>query len=273
MTKANLKKPSVKKASKKSITVSKSKPSTSKMPKESKKRKAKASKSKLIVTGGQSVKVSGSKQAKAVSLPTSASSSSTDSKVKAFKLNKTDSKLHITLSRQHKQELGLNAGILPIPASSSLSASTAQQFEQPPRIYVHAYEDPNWLGNEDDNGSVASGLLEEDFCLLCGHSTLGSDTWNSVVLCDNCEGEYHLQCIGLSKLPQSDFVCRRCEAEAQIQKSLQYKVERFPLEKPKAGDKKVIVYTPARPVEVAFKECESMGVMLVSNIFDFDIMK
>lgn len=160
--------------------------------------------------------------------------------------------------------------VLSIPATTT----TDLQFEQSTRVYAHAYEDPNWLGNEDDNGSVASGLLEEDFCLVCGHSTLTSDTWNSVVLCDVCEGEYHLHCIGLSKLPQSSFICARCETEKQIQTNLQYTVEMFPLIlNPQEEKKKVIVYTPARPVEVAFKECEGMGVMLVSNVFDFDIMK
>ena len=93
-----------------------------------------------------------------------------------------------------------------------------------PETFDHAYEDPNWLGNEDDSGSVASGVLEEDYCFECGKSTMDCLGLNNVVLCDVCDGEYHLSCAGLEKLPRSTFVCHRCIEEQEQQKNLRFNV-------------------------------------------------
>lgn len=90
--------------------------------------------------------------------------------------------------------------------------------------YKHAYEDPNWLGNEDEAGSVASGVLEEDFCCECGLSTLDSDAWSNVIICDVCEGEYHLHCLKMDRAPRSTFVCVRCIREVEEQKGLKFNV-------------------------------------------------
>jgi hypothetical protein len=80
------------------------------------------------------------------------------------------------------------------------------------------YYDPTWLGNEDDTGSVCSGILEEDYCLQCGESTLSSDVWNGVILCDYCDGEYHMQCAGLEQIPDDAFTCRSCIEQDEREK-------------------------------------------------------
>jgi len=90
--------------------------------------------------------------------------------------------------------------------------------------HAHAYDDPDWEGNDDDNGSVASGVLEEDYCYVCGDSTLNADQWNNVVLCDVCDGEYHLKCVGLDKLPTDSFVCYKCVKEREQQKNVVFNV-------------------------------------------------
>jgi hypothetical protein len=104
------------------------------------------------------------------------------------------------------------------PTTSTTETSvTSTAFE-------HAYEDPNWIGNEDESGSVASGAMEEDFCWECGQSTLNSTNWNNVLLCDVCEGEYHLHCSGLERIPRTTFVCKRCIEEKEAFQGLNFNV-------------------------------------------------
>ncbi len=111
-------------------------------------------------------------------------------------------------------------------STTSSTSSTVEEIMQ----YKHAYEDPNWLGNEDEAGSVASGVLEEDYCFECGKSTLDCLGDNSVILCDICDGEYHINCVGLQKLPRSTYVCLRCLEEEERQKHLRYNVsDTFPV--------------------------------------------
>ena len=62
-------------------------------------------------------------------------------------------------------------------------------------------------GNEDDKGSVVSAILEEDICYECGLSTLNSDSWNDVIMCDLCDSEYHLHCQQLTVAPTGSWVC------------------------------------------------------------------
>jgi hypothetical protein len=50
-------------------------------------------------------------------------------------------------------------------------------------------------GISDEKGSVGSGLMVEDVCHVCGDSTLNEGNWNSVWLCDVCEGEFHRSCV------------------------------------------------------------------------------
>lgn len=79
----------------------------------------------------------------------------------------------------------------------------------------------------DDTCSVLSGILEEDICYTCGKSTINSEEWGSVVLCDGCNGEYHLQCAGLETIPESNFICFKCSKEKNHFKEMDFTVSDF----------------------------------------------
>lgn len=79
-------------------------------------------------------------------------------------------------------------------------------------------------GNEDDKGSVVSALLEEDICYHCGMNTMNGDEWGEVVMCDTCDGEYHLRCQGLSSTPEGSFVCSKCVEDEQHFKDMRFEV-------------------------------------------------
>ena len=79
-------------------------------------------------------------------------------------------------------------------------------------------------GNEDDKGSVVSAVLDEDICYECGLSTLNGSDWDSVIMCDVCDGEYHLHCLGLKSAPEGSFVCVKCQEESSYYADLQFSV-------------------------------------------------
>lgn len=83
-------------------------------------------------------------------------------------------------------------------------------------------DDPEWEGYSDDEGSVASAILDEDICYGCGLPTLYDDDWTSLVLCDKCDGEYHLKCAGLERVPRISFTCPKCAKE-----SLEFTQQKF----------------------------------------------
>jgi hypothetical protein len=142
----------------------------------------------------------------------------------------------ISAKRKKEDSEGANKGNKKPKLTSQLSAKAAEVIASIPSNdklsdyvqelihYKHAYEDPNWIGNEDDNGSVASGVLEEDYCFECGLSTLETLHLNNVILCDICDGEYHLECVGLDRIPRSTFVCNKCSSEQDALKGLNFNV-------------------------------------------------
>jgi hypothetical protein len=107
---------------------------------------------------------------------------------------------------------------------ASSKAVSSHDVESSAKVFEHAYEDPNWEGNENEEGSVASGILEEDFCQSCGLSTLSSEGWNSVILCDVCDAEFHVSCLKMNKPPRSTFVCYKCIDESEAMKNLRFNV-------------------------------------------------
>jgi hypothetical protein len=115
---------------------------------------------------------------------------------------------------------GDSNGVIYNDQSKSITSPCAEDLLQ----FKHDYWDPEWAGNEDDGGSVASGLLEEDYCWECGVSTMDSLQSNDVVLCDVCDGEYHLKCVGLDKVPRSTYVCTKCILEQESQNGLRFNV-------------------------------------------------
>lgn len=79
-------------------------------------------------------------------------------------------------------------------------------------------------GNEDDKGSVVSALLEEDICYQCGEGTMNGDEWGDVVMCDICDGEYHLKCQNLTCTPEGSFFCTKCTDDEQHFKDMRFEV-------------------------------------------------
>lgn len=79
-------------------------------------------------------------------------------------------------------------------------------------------------GNEDDKGSVVSAILDEDICYECGGYTLDGSEWNNVILCDLCDGEYHLHCQGLKCMPEGSFMCNKCVVDESFYKDTTFEV-------------------------------------------------
>ncbi len=79
-------------------------------------------------------------------------------------------------------------------------------------------------GNEDDKGSVVSALLEEDICYQCGEGTMNGDDWGEVVMCDICDGEYHLKCQNLTCTPEGSFFCTKCKDDEEHFKDMRFEV-------------------------------------------------
>lgn len=84
----------------------------------------------------------------------------------------------------------------------------------------------SWDGNSDSLGSVNSGVLDENLCFICGIETTDDD-YEKVVLCDCCDGEYHLSCVGLSGLPRISWTCSLCRDERMWFSKLKYDVPNF----------------------------------------------
>jgi len=136
-------------------------------------------------------------------------------------------------------------------------------------------ETSQWSGNSDDMGSVDSGWLEENICFECGNNTMGdlNDSENPLFMCDKCDGEYHFKCTNLDRIPRknSGFVCKRCVEEEQYFERYKYNVEGFEIHK-RRGAKLVICYSPSKPLDKAWKECQEKGFMVVSKVFDYETM-
>jgi hypothetical protein len=78
--------------------------------------------------------------------------------------------------------------------------------------------------DDDDRCSVASAILEEDICFKCGMSSLNEPSWSDLILCDICDGEFHLACAGLETAPRSGWRCQRCNQEYFFFRKLKYEV-------------------------------------------------
>ena len=52
-------------------------------------------------------------------------------------------------------------------------------------------------------------FAQEDTCLVCGEST--EECAEEVLICDQCDGENHLPCSGLNRVPRGQWLCRGCD--------------------------------------------------------------
>ena len=84
----------------------------------------------------------------------------------------------------------------------------------------------SWDGNSEADGSVNSGVLDENQCFECGVYAPDED-WSKVALCDVCDGEYHMACSGLEQLPRLSWTCTPCREERDWFKHLSYGVHSF----------------------------------------------
>lgn len=85
----------------------------------------------------------------------------------------------------------------------------------------------NWEGNSDSEGSVDSGVLEENICYECGELTadLPESAWTGLIICDRCDLDYHTTCVGFEAgalLPRHGWQCPKCIEEQREQKKLDF---------------------------------------------------
>jgi len=85
----------------------------------------------------------------------------------------------------------------------------------------------NWEGNSDSEGSVDSGVLEENICYECGELTadLPAGDWEGLIICDRCDLEYHTLCVGFEKgdmLPRRFWQCPKCVEEERAMSKLDF---------------------------------------------------
>ena len=136
----------------------------------------------------------------------------------------------------------------------------------------------NVSGNEDDRDSVVSAILDEDICIACGLSTMvGTIPVENVILCDGCDGEYHMQCEGLQSVPEGTFTCRRCVEDGEHYRHLPFDMPyAFTVQSEtvnRSKDQRSVVYSAGRPIDRAWEDCQRRGVMIVNNVFGRDIMR
>jgi hypothetical protein len=129
----------------------------------------------------------------------------------------------------------------------------------------------DFSGYSNDRCSVVSGLLEESICFECGLVT-NSDPWDSLIICDSCEGEYHICCVfdvSAGQLPpRATYICKRCKQEEQAFLDVKFHVHsNFKIPKRKPSDKsQEKCYSPSRPLVQAWKELEAKGFMCVQDL-------
>jgi hypothetical protein len=149
-----------------------------------------------------------------------------------------------------------------------------------PKPRRHSQRGSSWLGNSDDLGSVDSGLLNEEVCFECGASTADPSDAGGILLCDRCDGEFHLKCVGLEFMPRASsrlakWYCPQCVTEEQQFGPLKFDIEGggFPIPRPKKGMEFGVCFSPARPLNLAWEECVSKGFMMASKVFSFEVMR
>lgn len=84
----------------------------------------------------------------------------------------------------------------------------------------------SWDGNSDSLGSVNSGILEENVCFECGIET-SSEDYNKILLCDVCDGEFHLSCSRVTHVPHHSWTCHLCRGERLWFSALKFDIPGF----------------------------------------------
>lgn len=88
------------------------------------------------------------------------------------------------------------------------------------------WERAGFEGYSDDEGSVDSGVLDENVCFECGETTHREIEWETLILCDHCDGEYHLKCCRLDLHPRNNkFKCSRCLTDENHFSALDFSID------------------------------------------------
>lgn len=147
------------------------------------------------------------------------------------------------------------------------------------RIYDRKFE-----GNDDEKGSVDSGALDENVCFECGLDTT-HDVNESIIICDSCSAEYHITCAKVVRESRAGnpWTCSRCVQDENFFDKLRYdivvknwdgKKQRVEFEISRSKKVKAsYCFSPSRPLEEAWKECQNKGFMVVSKVFDYNTLK
>jgi hypothetical protein len=62
----------------------------------------------------------------------------------------------------------------------------------------------------------ASGKIRKiDPCVVCGVDTEEGPA-SSVMLCDGCDGAFHLKCLGFEEVPEDDWYCDKCHVNDNV---------------------------------------------------------
>lgn len=119
----------------------------------------------------------------------------------------------------------------------------------------------------------SEGVLNDEICCYCGVEILDPAEFNRVLICDSCSGDFHLSCVNREVIPRKGWICPLCKDDFKHFSSLTFKVsDEFQVPKKKKSIPEVL-YSPARPLELAFNECKEKGLMLVKGLLSHGTMK
>lgn len=125
------------------------------------------------------------------------------------------------------------------------------------------------------NTSDSDGVLNDEICCYCGVEILDPAEFSTVLICDACNGDFHLKCSGEDVIPRKSkmWICPLCKEDSRHFSALKFNVsDEFLIPRKKRSANEVL-YSPARPLDLAFEECKEKGLMLVRGLLSHDTMK
>jgi hypothetical protein len=66
-----------------------------------------------------------------------------------------------------------------------------------------------------DAGPASGKIRKIDPCVVCGVDTEEGPA-SSVMLCDGCDGAFHLKCLGFEEVPKDDWYCDKCHMNDNV---------------------------------------------------------
>lgn len=85
--------------------------------------------------------------------------------------------------------------------------------------------------------------------------------------------EYHLACLYLPALPADTYICTRCQEEVDYKRTY-FDAHGVYVSVPASDATSLDVnYSPAKPLAQAWREMQTKGLMLVSQLLDYQTMR